>query len=134
MIRLNPPELGMVFIKFQEQNTELSGFLEVSKTETKFEIEQALPEIIRNLTDCDIQIKRLDVTLSEEIRSNHEALSNQWLQNNEHYEQDSANSEARADDSDTSGINEWLPDYNSYRNTVLPQESLITNGSFNILI
>ncbi|HEW79723.1 MAG TPA: flagellar hook-length control protein FliK, partial [Phycisphaerales bacterium] len=58
-IRLNPPELGKVFIKFQEQQGQITGLLEVSKIQTRAQIQQALPQIIRNLADSGIQIKRL---------------------------------------------------------------------------
>jgi flagellar hook-length control protein FliK len=50
-IRLNPPELGKVFIKFQEQDNQITGLLEVSKAQTRIEIQQALPQIIRSLQD-----------------------------------------------------------------------------------
>jgi flagellar hook-length control protein FliK len=133
-IRLNPPELGKVFIKFQEENNELIGLMEVSKREIRFEIEQALPEIIRNLSEYGIQIRRLDVTLTEADRSDQEALGNQWLQYNESHKQDSANSENLEDGSDHSGLNEWLLNCNSYQHTMLPREVLIADNSINILI
>jgi flagellar hook-length control protein FliK len=133
-IRLNPPELGKVLIRFQEQNTELTGLLEVNKLETRIEIEQALPQMIRYLADCGIQIRRLDVMLSEEERSGYGALADQSPQNNGPHEQDSAESEAWGNDSDPSEMNEWSPNYNSHQNTVLTQEALIPDGSFNILI
>jgi flagellar hook-length control protein FliK len=65
-VRLNPPELGNVLVKLQEQESELTGLLQVSKVETKYDIEQELPQIIRALTDNGVQIKRLDVQLAEQ--------------------------------------------------------------------
>jgi flagellar hook-length control protein FliK len=41
VIRLNPPELGNVLVKFQQQSDQISGLLEVSSGQTKYEIEQA---------------------------------------------------------------------------------------------
>ncbi|MHC4646019.1 MAG: flagellar hook-length control protein FliK [Planctomycetota bacterium] len=54
-IRLNPPELGRVLIRFQEQQDQITGLLEVSKTQTRHQIEQALPQIIRSLQDAGVQ-------------------------------------------------------------------------------
>jgi flagellar hook-length control protein FliK len=133
-IRLNPPELGKVLIKFQEQNAQLTGLLEVSKTQTRVEIEQALPQIIRNLMDCGIQIKRLEVVLSNGEQSEQEAFKDQLLQNGGAQQQDSENPSAWGNDPDISGINEWLTNNNSYPNISELQEALITDGSINMLI
>lgn len=65
-IRLNPPELGKVVIKFQEQNAQITGLLEVTETQTRYELEQALPQLIRDLQDSGIEIKRLVVVLAEQ--------------------------------------------------------------------
>ncbi len=65
-IRLNPPELGKVSVRFQEQEGQITGLLEVSKTQTRYEIEHALPQIIRNLQDSGIPIKRLEVVLTDQ--------------------------------------------------------------------
>jgi len=68
-IRLNPPELGQVFLRFQEREAEITGLLEVSKAEIRYEIEQALPQIIRTLADSGVQIKRLEVQLTDQLES-----------------------------------------------------------------
>lgn len=65
-IRLNPPGLGKVVIKFQEQNAQITGLLEVTETQTRYELEQALPQLIRDLQDSGIEIKRLEVVLAEQ--------------------------------------------------------------------
>jgi flagellar hook-length control protein FliK len=64
-IHLNPPELGRVSIKFTENNNELTGLLETTNSQTRAEIRQALPDIIRSLEESGINVKRLDVTLSD---------------------------------------------------------------------
>jgi flagellar hook-length control protein FliK len=64
-IKLNPPELGKVVIRFQEQDNQITGVLEVSKTQTRYEIEQALPQIVRNLQDAGVQIKKLEIVLDQ---------------------------------------------------------------------
>ena len=63
-IRLNPPELGSVRISIKEQGEHISGMLEVSEMQTRAEIQQNLPTILRNLQDMGIQVKRLDVSLN----------------------------------------------------------------------
>ena len=127
-VRLNPPELGKVFIKFQEQDNQITGLLEVSKAQTRIEIQQALPQIIRSLQDSGIQIKRLDVVLSEAEQPEHEALKDQSLQNGWGQQQDSTNSYMGGNNPDAREINEWLINNNSYENISELQETLVTNG------
>jgi flagellar hook-length control protein FliK len=66
VVRLNPPELGTVVMKFQQEGDEVNGLLEVSKSQTKYEIEQVLPQILRSLQDGGIQIKKLEVVLMDQ--------------------------------------------------------------------
>lgn len=65
LVRLQPPELGTVVVRFQEQGGHLEGTLEVGKSDTRREIEQALPEVVRGLQEAGIQIRRLDVTTGD---------------------------------------------------------------------
>lgn len=65
-IRLHPPELGKVFIRFQQQQDQITGLLQVSKMQTHNEISQALPEIIRTLQQAGIQVKQLEVSLTDQ--------------------------------------------------------------------
>ncbi|MHC4682559.1 MAG: hypothetical protein ACYTEK_28240 [Planctomycetota bacterium] len=116
-VRLNPPELGQVFIKLQEQNTELTGMLEVSRTQT-----------------CGVHVRRFDVVLSEQGRSEQEAFGGQSMQNSGPYEHDPADQGAWADEPDLSAMNEWSPNNNSYDDFVEPQGTLVTNDSINMLI
>ncbi len=74
-IRLNPPELGSVIVKFQEQGDQITGLLEVSKSQTRAEIQQALPEITRDLQELGVQVKRLEVVMTGE--QEHQALNGQ---------------------------------------------------------
>ena len=127
-VRLNPPELGKVLIKFQEQDNQITGLLEVGKTQTRIEIQQALPQIIRSLQDSGIQIKRLDVVLSEAEQPEHEALKDQSLHNGWGQQQDSTNSYMGGNNPDAREINEWLINNNSYENISELQEALVTDG------
>jgi len=133
-VRLNPPELGKVLIKFQERDAQLTGLLEVSKTQTRLEIEQALPQIIRNLTNSGIQIKRLEVVLSNEEQSEQGAFKDQSLQNGSSQQQGSTNPGSPENNIDTSQSNEWLTNNNDYQNNSELQEALITDGSINLLM
>jgi flagellar hook-length control protein FliK len=58
-VHLNPPDLGRVSIKFTEQGKELTGLLEVTNSQTRAEIRQAIPEIIRSLEESGISINGL---------------------------------------------------------------------------
>jgi flagellar hook-length control protein FliK len=136
-IQLNPPELGKVSIKFQEQDNQITGLLEVSKTQTRIEVEQAIPEIIRNLQDSGIQIKRLDVVLSQEQeeKPGQEALQDQTMQNSRNqHQQESADYYTEDNYPKANEINEWLINNNKYRNNSEIYESLTTNDSINMLV
>lgn len=130
-IRLNPPELGKVLIEFKQQEHEITGLLEVSKIQTKYEVEQALPQIIQNLADCGIQIKRLEVMLSDGEQQEQQALKDQSLQDGWAQQQDPANQSAEANNTPA---NERLTNDNSYAGLNELQEMFVTNHSINILI
>lgn len=66
VVRLHPPELGSVVMRFGEQNDQIQGVLEVTRSETRHEVEQALPDVLRSLQDHGIQVRRLDVTVSDQ--------------------------------------------------------------------
>jgi flagellar hook-length control protein FliK len=133
-VRLNPPELGKVLIKFQQQDSELTGLMEVNKSQTRFEIEQALPHIIRNLANCGIHIKRLEVMLSNEQQTGQGTLGNQSLQYGSAQQQYSANPGTSGNDSAFGQSSEWLSSNNSYDNLSELQEAFITDGSINMLV
>ncbi len=136
-IQLNPPELGKILIKFQEQDNQITGLLEVSKTQTRIEIEQAIPQIIRGLQDSGIQIKRLDVVLSQEEQPGQGALRDSasgGLQNGWAQQQYPTDPYMGRNNLEAGEINEWLRNNNSYQNTSELQEALTTDGSINMLI
>ena len=133
-IRLNPPELGKVSITFRQQNAELTGLMEVSKAQTRFEIEQTLPQIIRNLADSGIHIKRLEVMLSNEEQPGQGTLGNQSMQSGGAHQHNSANPGTPGNNPNANYSNEWLAGNNSYENLYELQEALITDSSINMLI
>jgi len=131
-IRLNPPELGKVTIKFHEQENQLTGLLQVSKTQTKYEIQQALPEIIQNLQNMGIQVKKLEVVMSEPDLTGQQAYNNQSLQDG------SAGHQAGTRENTPGGTvtaSEWLTNSSGYSQTQQSQQNTqITDKSINMLM
>jgi flagellar hook-length control protein FliK len=66
LVRLNPPELGSVTVRFQTQGEQIKAVLEVSRAETRYEVERAIPELVRSLQEGGVQIRRLDVVMSDQ--------------------------------------------------------------------
>ncbi|MFB0524977.1 MAG: flagellar hook-length control protein FliK [Phycisphaerae bacterium] len=132
-IRLNPPELGQVFVRFQEREAEITGLLEVSKAEIRYEIEQALPQIIRTLTDHGIQIKRLDVLLTdqqEQQAKDQSASADQSLADGAFEQYRSFERESRGN---TTTGEEVMNTY-SYEDIPDQHDVFVTDGSINMLI
>lgn len=132
-IRLHPPELGKVFIKFEEQENQVIGLVEVSKAQTRYEVEQALPQIIQNLAGYGIQIKRLEVMLTDQNEQHYygdESLQDGLFQQHHDLpEWDNPDSPGTLRDNDI-GI---VGNDRSYKDGVEPHVQ-ITDTSINILI
>lgn len=127
-IRLNPPELGKVFIRFQEHDAQITGLLEVSQTQTRYQIEQMLPQIIRDLQDSGIQIKQLEVVLTEQSgynASQDQSLLNGWSEQHSSAESGTPGSNKSADT--------WGTNNDGYQDSLLHQVQ-ITDDSINILV
>ena len=120
-IRLNPPELGKVSVRFQEQEGQITGLLEVSKTQTRYEIEHALPQIIRNLQDSGIPIKRLEVVLTDQ--SEQPAHKDQSLQDGSYQPQ--TFSEGNHPHNTTA--NGWATNDDSHPDILEPQVQITDN-------
>ena len=130
-IRLNPPELGKVVVKFQEQDDQITGLLEVSKAQTRAEIQQALPEITRNLQELGVQVKRLEVVLtSEHERQTLNGESATPQQDNWATRQESPNPDGR--DLDLS-VNDLLVNGGAYNGFTGRTEAFITDKSIDML-
>ena len=132
-IRLNPPELGKIFIKFEEQENQITGLLEVSKTQTRYEIEQTLPHIIQSLADCGIQVKRLEVMLTDQ--GEQQPYRDASLQDGTFQQQHGFPEGDNSDNAGSIGTNEPIIGGNSisYQDSFEPQMQ-ITDNSINILI
>jgi flagellar hook-length control protein FliK len=128
-VRLNPPELGKVLINLQERQEQITGFLEVSKLQTRYELEQALPQIIRTLHDAGVQVKRLEVVLDDQaqqqnLRDQSQSLHDGLLQEQK-FAQGGRNYDEPAD--------EWLTDDTAQPDVYQPQ-SFVTEDSIDMLL
>lgn len=66
LVRLHPPELGTVLVRFREQGEHITGLLEVGRSDTRHEIERALPQVLRGLQDAGVQVRRFEVVMSDQ--------------------------------------------------------------------
>jgi len=132
-IQLHPPELGKVSVKFQEQDAQITGILEVSKAQTRLEIEQALPQIIRSLADSGVEIKRLEVVLSEDEPSQQQAFKDPSLQDGAYQQHNSANSDSSQNEQRNVGTYYKLANDGGYQSITELQEMLVTDNSINML-
>jgi len=133
-VRLNPPELGQVFIKLQEQDTQITGVLEVSKAQTKLEIEQALPEITRNLAASGVQVNRIEVVLSASEHSAEHGAKDTLLNDGSYQQQSSSDYGSSGNDYETDGTYYELSNDSVYRNVAEFREMNVSGNSINVLI
>jgi len=133
---LNPPELGKVSVKFLEQGAEITGTLEVSKAQTRAEIENALPEMIRNLADSGIAIKRLEVVLSQNDQPDQQPAKDPLLQDGEFQQQNSENPSQSSKQKQTTGTTQGPTGRSRYQYQTAADtyEMLLTNNSINMLV
>lgn len=68
-INLSPPELGRVFVRLYENDGEITGRLEVERASTRADIEQSLPGIVKTLQDAGVNVRKIEVNLSENNNS-----------------------------------------------------------------
>jgi flagellar hook-length control protein FliK len=133
-IYLNPPELGRVLVRFQQQQDKITILLEVSKPETRCEIELALPQIMRSLQDSGVQVRHVEVQLSDEAER--QADPGRDLSGGQDNGEMAQHRSTQESSQDNGSIHEWLT------STVggNPSASLGTcfelfgNGSINVLI
>ena len=94
------------------------------------EIQQLLPQIIRNLQDSGVQIKRLEVQLSDQPEQQlfrDQSLQDGWAGQQPGTERGNPNP-------DTVGTNKWLTNDSTYAGFPEQQEMLVTDDSIDILI
>lgn len=132
-IRLNPPELGTVSIKFQQQDGQIVGSVKVSNETTRYEIEQALPQIVRNLSEQGVQIKRMEVSLSD--RGLPEDAKDQLMQNGTYHQRQNFHEGAASNSrEDLWASNEWLMGENNYHHDAESGYMSVNKDSLSILV
>lgn len=128
VIRLDPPELGRVTIRFVEQADGITGVLQVERSQTRHEIQQALPGIVQHLQNADVPIKKIEVLLTpqpQEQPGDHAAG-----ENSHPGQQHTPRQHAFAD---TVSYSEWLAHSNAADPASIPPTEL-TDKSINMLI
>lgn len=130
VIRLDPPGLGKVTIKFVERPDGITGVLQVDKPETQHEIQQALPGLIQTLQNADIQIKKLEVVSANPQEFN--ASGEQSAGQNSGFGQQNSSSPYSL--GNTPSYNEWLNSQDPLSDAAHPQAQLTTDQSINMLI
>jgi flagellar hook-length control protein FliK len=136
-VRLNPPELGSVVIKFSEHANQLTGILEVGKPETKIEIEHALGHIIRNLSESGIQLRKIDVVSSHTSHPDNDSLKDQlpWDNNsNQSNQHSSASQQQGGGDFGRTGFQQWFSNSIAYRQNYARENVFAASGSINMLM
>ncbi|MHC4123377.1 MAG: flagellar hook-length control protein FliK [Planctomycetota bacterium] len=131
VIRLNPPELGKVAIKFAEQGDDITGLLQVDKPQTRDQLQQALPEIIQNLQDSGIQIKKFEVVLTnQQEQYTPKDQSSSAAQDNWAGQQSSTNPQSHTNNTN---YNEWLSNIDNVIEFAEPQAQLAGSSTINML-
>lgn len=142
-IYLNPPELGRVLVRFQQQQDKITILLEVSKPETRCEIELALPQIMRSLQDSGVQVRHVEVQLSDEAER--QADPGRDLSGGQDNGEMAQHRSTQEKSQDNGSIHEWLtstvggnpPACGTAFQPVFAQGflfELFGNGSINVLI
>lgn len=132
-VRLNPPELGTVLIKFSEQDSRLTGILEVSNSQTRVEIEQALPDIIRSLSENGIQLKKVDVVSTDTGDGNNDALQEQLYSGDQSGQNSSSEQYNGGDYFNKDGFRQWFSNTMEYSRDYSRQNHFANAGSINVL-
>ena len=129
IIRLDPPDLGRVTIKFIEQRDGITGILHVDRLDTKSDIQQALPGIIQNLQNSDIQIKKLEVVLNNQQQYNAPG-ENSTNQNGHFGQQNSSNQNSPTN---PASYHDWLANSTNATNSA-DRHIELTDKTINMLI
>jgi flagellar hook-length control protein FliK len=129
-VQLSPPELGKVSIRFRERDGQISGSLQVSRTQTRAEIQQVLPQILRTLQDSGVQVKRLEVLLTND--QNQPGFKDQALPG----QQDGGSAHQGPATPDEHGTNQSLDNWllaGEQAALMAPDGALVTGESINML-
>ncbi len=131
VIQLNPPELGKVAITFREDADGITGLLQVDEPQTRHQLQQALPEIIQNLQDSGVQIKKLEVELTNQQQEyTSKDQSSTAGQDGWSGRQNSTNPDSQRNNTT---YNEWLTNIDTIPEFAETQMQL-TDSSINMLV
>jgi len=126
-VRLNPPELGKLSIELRQDSNHLTGVLEVSKLQTRDQIQQALPQIITTLQEAGINLKKFDLVLSDQPQQ--QPFEDQSLQDGNARQHNDLNQTGNLETEPVERAQTQTP----YQDVFEPQ-SLGTANSINMLI
>jgi len=133
IVRLNPPELGSVVIKFEQQDGQITGLLEVEKAQTKAQVEQALPQILQNLADSGISVKRIQVNLSQSELSEQNSFKQGLTGSDDPAGQDGLTGGEYPDGTPQQDY-QWSSGTDSYSQYMDSADMFISDNSINVLI
>jgi flagellar hook-length control protein FliK len=129
-VRLNPPELGQVVIKLQQQNGQVTGSLEFSRAETRVEVQQLMPQLVRNLQDSGIVVRKLDVVQTQIDNSGQQQFREHVAGDGPAYQQQFAQGRT-----DSYGLGyDWMSAEPIYAGIESLNESYIGDQAVNILV
>lgn len=116
-IALDPPELGRIMIKFQQNNGEIVGIIEADKARTHREISEEMPVIVKSLNESGIQVKRVEVVLTGQ--DTQDALSDNAAKENNNTGRQGFNdsSDNQGNRGDAAGGRNYSRQYNPANNT-----------------
>jgi flagellar hook-length control protein FliK len=131
-VRLDPPELGKVTIQLRQEDGQITGSLEFSKAETKSQVQQLLPQVINNLQNSGIAVKKLDVIQTSVDNSNTYQQYRDGFADQQAYEQRQFNQNGSYG-SFSSGY-DWVTGQSSYSSESIYSDSYIEDDAVNILV
>ncbi|MGD9109452.1 MAG: flagellar hook-length control protein FliK [Phycisphaerales bacterium] len=132
-VQLNPPELGRVVIKLQQEEGQVTGLLEFSKAQTKLEVEQLLPQLVRGLQDAGIAVRKLDVIQTQIDNSN--SSYEQFKEYVGHDNNGQQHQDLGSNQSYTGPLAyEWTGESVNYQATDWSGESVVSDEAVNVLV
>jgi|GEM_PF-6643146 len=66
-LNLNPPELGRVFVRLEDDGGSINAVLKVESPVTRADIERSVPSIVRSLEQIGVQVRRVDVLPTDPV-------------------------------------------------------------------
>ena len=80
-VTLNPPELGKLSIRFEQEGGELIGRVEFENAKVGQELEAAMPRIVQNLQDAGVNVRQIEFVHTGREQGYGEAADKNGFQN-----------------------------------------------------